>query len=504
MSVIQGFCARSSKSWKEKERALNDIVSSSMVGKYFKLEERKSCFTRELRAATTTFLAMAYVITVISTVLASTGGTCLATPVLNNEYKECVLVVKNDLVVAVSLAALLGCFAMGLLANLPFGLAPGTGQSMYMAYNLVGLNGTGPMTYSNALGLWMVEALVFLVISGSGLRSKLGRLIPPSVRLACAVGIGLFMAFVGLQAQQGVGIIGPDPNSLVTIQHLNSPTLWLGIVGFLIMSYGLAHEVKGSMIYGILFVTLISWFRGTPVTYFPKTNDGEARYKYFKKVVDFHKIHKIAGKISFNAFTKGSTWVSLFTLLYIDILATTGALYTLAEIGEFTDDQGSFENEYIAYMIDASVTVVGSALGVPPVATYAESSTGIKEGGRTGLTAVIIGVYFSLSLFFAPLLTSVPPWAIGPSLVMVGVIMMKVAKDIDWGNIREAVPAFITIILMPLTSSIPNGIVGGIGIYGMLHVYDWITWLVKLVMKLSKRNAIESDDNGADNTTAIP
>ncbi|KNA07485.1 hypothetical protein SOVF_171410 [Spinacia oleracea] len=494
--VIPGTCAKLSKSWNNLVIALNDNISSSKVGKYFKLDERKSCFTRELRAGTTTFLAMAYIITVISTVLSDTGGTCPKKE--NNTFDNgCVLLIKSDLIVSISLTAMLGCFGMGLFANLPFGLAPGTGQTMFMAYNLVGFHGSGPMTYPSALGLWMVESLCFIVISASGLRAKMGRLIPVSVRLACAVGIGLFIAFVGLQSSQGVGLIGPDPNSITKLQALNSPTLWLGIMGFLIMSYGMAYDVKGSMIYGILFVTIISWFRGTPVTYFPKSDVGEERYKYFKKVLDFHEIRKIAGKISFTDFTKGRTWVSLFTLLYIDILATTGVLYTLAEIGGFVNDKGSFENEYIAYMIDASVTVVGSFLGVPPVATYAESSTGIKEGGRTGLTAVIIGIYFSLALFFAPLLTSVPPWAIGPSLVMVGVIMMKLAKDIEWGNIKEAVPAFITIILMPLTNSIPNGIIGGIGIYVVLHFYDWVVWLIKLVFGPRKKKAIEEMDANA-------
>uniref|UniRef100_A0A803MA08 Uncharacterized protein n=1 Tax=Chenopodium quinoa TaxID=63459 RepID=A0A803MA08_CHEQI len=479
MEMVIEFCVRSSKAWNNIEKGLNDNISSSRVGKYFKLNERKSCFTREFRAATTTFLAMAYVITVVSTILSDTGGTCpIPSPSPeepNMEYDNCISVVKSDLIVAISLAGMMGCFAMGLLANLPFGLAPGT-----------------------------VEALFFIAISATGLRSKLGRLIPPSVRLACAVGMGLFMAFVGLQSQQGVGLIGPDPSSIVRLLSLKSPTLWLGIVGFLIMSYGQAHEIKGSMIYGILFVTTVSWFRGTSVTYFPKTVDGEARYKYFKKVVDFHKIKKIAGKISLSDFSKGTTWVSLFTLLYIDILATTGTLYTLAEIGGFINDKGSFENEYIAYLIDASVTVVGSALGVPPVATYTESSTGMKEGGRTGLTAVIIGIYFFLALFFAPLLINVPPWAIGPSLVMIGVIMMRVAKDIEWSNFKEAIPAFITIILMPFTNSIPNGIIGGLGVYVVLHFHEWTAWLVKLVLKPRKKKEIESDAIRADNTSEIP
>ncbi|GAB4860524.1 hypothetical protein Ancab_035684 [Ancistrocladus abbreviatus] len=517
------FFEKLAKSWNNIEQRLNTAISNSRVGRYFKLEARKTCFTREFRAASTTFLAMAYSISVVATVLSESGGTCSVSDCTPPEkgtltqdcrskanigYEKCIQTVKNELVVAVSVSSTIGCFLMGVLANMPFGLAPGTGQAMYMTYNLVGIHGSGHMSYQNALSLWLSESVLFIIIAASGLRAKLARFIPMSVRLACAVGIGMFMAFVGLQFNEGVGLIGPDPPSLVTITacaqtnpktgqcikgKMQSPTFWLGSAGFLIMSYGLMNDVKGSMIYGILFVTFLSWIRGTPVTYFPNTDAGEARYKYFKKTVDFHKIKRIVGKISFTRFKKGDTWVSLFTLLYIDLLATTGGLYTLAEIGGFVNDQGTFENEYMTYMLDAIATVVGSFLGVPPVVTYSESSTGIREGGRTGLTAVIIGLYFFLSLFLAPLLTSVPPWAIGPSLVMVGVIMMKVAKDIDWSNIREAVPAFITMILMPLTSSIPNGIIGGIGIYVALHLYDFVLGLIRKVKNMKKKDAIETE-----------
>ncbi|KAK9726740.1 hypothetical protein RND81_05G234200 [Saponaria officinalis] len=516
MSFLKQFCVTFSQSFENTQIRLNKYVQNNKVGKYFKLEERGTCFTRELRAATTTFLAMVYVIAIISTVLSDTGGTCPVSDWPGPKYESCKNVVKNDLIVSISLTAMMGCFLMGLLANLPFGLACGTGPSMYMAYNLVGLHGSGPMSYENALGLWMVEALCFLIISGTGLRSKLGRVMPVSVRLACGVGIGFFIAFIGLQAHQGVGLIGPDPTTLVTItacakvnpitgacegKKLNSPRFWIGLMGFLIMSFGLAHKIKGSMMYGILFVTFISWFRNTSVTYFPNTDVGDQRYKYFKKVVDFHKIHKIAGKISFTEFSKGKTWVSLLMLLYIDLLSTTGGLYTLAQISGFVDGQGSFENEYVAYMIDAGTTLFACVLGVPPIATYSESLAGVKEGGRTGLTAVLIGVYFLMSLFFAPLLTSVPPWAIGPSLVMIGVIMMKVAKDIDWGNVREAVPAFVTIILMPLTSSIPNGIIAGIGIHVVLHLYDWVALLVRRVIDFRRTDVpvkIEGDNKALE------
>lgn len=527
-----GLWSKVGRSWRKMEMGLNDAVSKSFVGKHFKLEARKSCFTKELRAGTATFLTMAYIITVNATIIADSGGACsvadcsvptnqtVASPDCmlkpNEGYENCLSKTKSDLVVATILSAMIGSFAMGVLANLPLGLAPGMGPNAYLAYNLVGFHGSGSISYQTALAVVLVEGCAFLAISALGLRAKLARLIPHPVRLACAAGIGLFIAFVGLQLHEGLGLVGPDPSTLVTVTacanvdpvtgtciggKMRSPTFWLGVVGFLITCYGLMKGVKGSMIYGILFVTLISWFRGTAVTYFPHTTLGDTKYNYFKKVVDFHEIKSTAGAISFSNFNRSEVWVALATLLYVDVLATTGTLYTMAEIGEFLDDKGSFEGEYLAYIVDASSTVMGSALGVSPVATYVESSAGIKEGGRTGLTAVTIAMYFLLSLFFTPLLTSVPPWAIGPSLVMVGVMMMKVVKDINWGNMKEAAPAFVTLLLMPLTYSIANGIIAGIGLHIALSLYDLVLELVKWLNKMRKMVVREQNQVSAAATT---
>ncbi|KAL0415769.1 UNVERIFIED_CONTAM: Adenine/guanine permease AZG2 [Sesamum latifolium] len=475
--------------WKTMQKGFDEAVSKSRIGRFFKLEARKSSFSRELRAATATFLTMAYIISVNATILADSGGTCSVSDCTapagpdcrlkpNVGYQNCLSKLKSDLIVATALSSMIGSLAMGLLANLPLGLAPGMG--------------------ANVLGLQL--GCAFLAIAVLGLRAKLARLIPTSVRLACAAGIGLFIAFVGLQPHQGVGLVGPDPATLVTLSackninpasgecidgKMQSPTFWLGLVGFLIMCYGLMKNIKGSMIYGMLFVTLISWIRGTSVTVFPYTKLGDSAHDYFKKVVDFHKIESTFWAISFADFNRTQVWVSLATLLYVDVLATTGTLYTMAEIGGFVNE-GAFEGEYTAYMVDAGATIVGSALGVSPIATYVESTAGIREGGRTGLTAVIVGIYFGLSLFFTPLLSSVPPWAVGPSLVMVGVLMMKVVKEIEWENVKEAVAAFVTIILMPLTYSIANGIVGGIGIFVALELFERAVGFMKWAMKMRR------------------
>ncbi|KAK1363233.1 adenine/guanine permease AZG2 [Heracleum sosnowskyi] len=520
------------KTWQEKKKNINQSIAQTKVGNYFKLDARNTCFTTELRAATATFLTMAYIITVNATIISDSGGPCsvsdCSAPVNqtvgldcrmkpNDGYEMCLSKVKSDLIVATALASMVGSFAMGLFGNLPLGLAPGMGPNAYLAYNLVGFHGSGSISYQTGMAIILVEGCAFLAIAAFGLRAKLARFIPQPVRLACAAGIGLFIAFVGLQAHQGVGLVGPDPSTLVTLTacskidpvtgecaggKMQSPTFWLGAVGFLIMSFGLMKGIKGSMIYGIVFVTLISWFRGTSVTIFPNTPPGDTNYDYFKKVVDFQGIKSTAGAISFTNFNRLEVWIALVTLLYVDVLATTGTLYTMAEVAGFVNEEGSFEGEYVAYMVDAGSTIVGSALGVSPIATFVESTAGIREGGRTGLTGIIIGVYFFVSLFFIPLLANVPPWAIGPSLVMVGVMMMGVVKDIDWSNTKSAVPAFVTMLLMPITYSISNGIIGGIGTYILLSAYDyvveWFTWSVEMRRRMVKEENQVSATSGVD------
>lgn len=503
--------------WKNLESALNDAASKSRVGRYFKLEARKTCLTRELRAGLATFLTMAYIITVNATIISDSGGPCATSPP-DEEYQACVSRVKSDLVVATILSAMIGSFAMGLFANLPLGLAPAMGPNAYVAYNLVGFHGSGPISYQTALAIVLVEACVFFAISVLGLRAKLARIFPTQIRLACAAGIGLFIAFVGLQAHQGMGLVGPDVSTLVTATacsetdpvtgeclagKMQNPKFWLGVLGFVITSYGLTRKFKGSMIYGILFVTAVSWFRDTPVTYFPNDKLGDSDFAYFKRIVDFPAIRSTAGAISFENFNTGEVWLALATLLYVDVLATTGILYTMAEIGELVDDRGKFEGEYSAYIVDSASSAVGSALGVSTTATYVESAAGLREGGRTGLTAVTIGACFALSLFFTPILASVPPWAVGPSLVMVGAMMMGVVREIDWDDARSAIPAFVTIALMPLTYSISNGIIGGIGIHVALRMFDWIAGFAKWTVKMRRRVVKEHNQVDVDPTLEI-
>lgn len=527
---------------------LNAFVSKSAVGRYFKLDARNSCFTRELRAGTATFLTMAYILAVNASILTDSGGPCTVSdctsscsdssvavsacqglsangtalslvlpgveckfPPVNAGYRECLDRTKKDLIVATVASSLIGCFIMGVFANLPLALAPGMGTNAYFAYTVVGFHGSGSISYKSALAAVFIEGILFLLIAALGFRTKLAKMVPKPVRISSSAGIGLFLAFIGLQSSEGIGLVQYSSSTLVTLGacpskymvglapvqtflngttallaggtvsgdifclkgRMESATFWLGIVGFVIIAYCLVHNVKGAMIYGIVFVTGISWFRHTQVTYFDDTVTGNEAYDYFKKVVDVHRITGTAGALSFKDFHSGQLWVALITFLYVDLLDTTGTLYSMAKFAGFVDEKGDFEGQYFAFMSDAFAIIIGSLLGTSPVTTFIESSTGIREGGRTGLTALTVSFYFMLSFFFTPLLASIPPWAVGPPLILVGVLMMKSVLEIDWENMREAIPAFVTLIVMPTTYSIAYGLIGGIGTYIVLHLWDW-------------------------------
>ncbi|KAK4756704.1 hypothetical protein SAY87_006831 [Trapa incisa] len=528
---------------------MNARVESSRLGKWFKLSERGSTFTTELRAGTATFLTMAYILAVNASILTDSGGPCSVSDCIplcsdrslsasnctapglsviqpdasckfdpvNPGYTACLDKVRKDLIVATVASSLIGCVIMGLFANLPLALAPGMGTNAYFAYTVVGYHGSGSISYQSALAAVFIEGLLFLLISAIGLRAKLAKLIPKPVRISSSAGIGLFLAFIGLQNNEGIGLIGYSSSTLVTLggcptssraslapvveaangtvtllaggtvsgdifclrNRMESPTLWLGIVGFIIIAYCLVKNIKGAMIYGIVFVTAVSWFRNTSVTAFPHTDAGNSAYSYFKKVVDIHTIEKTAGALSFRNIGKGSFWEALVTFLYVDILDTTGTLYSMARFAGFAAPDGGFDGQYFAFMSDASSIVVGSLLGTSPVTAFIESSTGIREGGRTGLTALTVAGYFFLAFFITPLLASIPAWAVGPPLVLVGVLMMRSVVEIEWGDMRQAIPAFITMILMPLSYSIAYGLIGGIGTYIVLHLWDWSEALLR-------------------------
>ncbi|CAE6466020.1 unnamed protein product [Rhizoctonia solani] len=511
---------------------LNTRVAESAVGRWFRLDgsghpkqREGSLFTTELRAGTTTFFAMAYIIAVNASILADSGGTCVCEstaddPIcLRNEaYALCKEVIRRDLITTSAAVAALASVLMGFFANLPVALAPGLGLNAYFAYSVVGFNGSGTVTYQEALAAVFLEGWLFFILSIFGIRQWLARIIPRSLTLATGAGIGLFIALIGL-GSAGLGVCrmvaritiaspstlyphnlpsvvyfdtnayhfarmalsreflmdrDPDHTNYCLSHVLRSPTMWLGIfVGGIFTTLLLLYRVRGAIIIGILLVSIISWPRTTSVTLFPHTPVGDSNFDFFKKVVTFHKLEKIGNALDYN-YAKGQVWIALITFLYVDLFDTTGTLYSMAKFsGVMNPRTRDFEGSTVAYMIDAFSISMGALMGTSPVTAFIESATGISDGGKTGITAMVTGFCFFIAVFFSPIFASIPSYATGGALVLVGSLMIKNVVDINWHYVGDAVPAFLTLILIPFTYNIAYGLITGIITYVLLNTLPW-------------------------------
>ncbi|KAK4150954.1 hypothetical protein C8A00DRAFT_45748 [Chaetomidium leptoderma] len=459
--------------WVEKT---NQWVATSPVGRWFKLDgcghpkERKgSYFLTEMRAGLATFFAMAYILAVNASIVSDSGGTCVCSvPVTpsspipcenDTQYLLCKADVKKDLVTATAAISALGTFCMGLFANLPVGIAPGMGLNAYFSYTVVGKHGSGPVPYEVALTAIFIEGFIFFGLALLGLRQWLARAIPRCIKLATSVGIGLFLTLIGLTYAEGIGLIvggtsvpialagcldelrGPDGQCPDGVK-MRSPMMWIGIFcGGVFTVMLMMYRVKGAIIAGIILVSVISWPRTTPVTYFPYTELGDSNFDFFKKVVDFHPIQKVLNVLRWDISDHGGQFgLALITFLYVDILDCTGTLYSMARYADLVDPSGA----------------------------------GIGEGGKTGLTAMSTGLCFFISIFFAPIFASIPPWATGCVLVLVGSMMVQAVTDINWKYLGDSVPAFVTIAIMPFTYSIADGLIAGICLYILINTLVWI------------------------------
>ncbi|KAL7537936.1 hypothetical protein ACHAWF_005948 [Thalassiosira exigua] len=519
-------------------------------------QERGSTFSTEVAGATATFLTMAYILAVNPRILADSGGPCVPgdggecietgttdrrrsddfdrrafslvqrrlfllpthflsySPfahcdglcsmqgIMGAPYEECLEKIKQQYVTATALGSMVACLLMGLVANLPIALAPGMGMNAYFTYSVVGWRGTGKVSYQAACTAVMIEGAIFFVLAVTGLRYKIIRLIPEPVRIATPAGIGAFLAHLGLQSAEGIGVVVGDVATAVTLGAcpedkqtkmvaydadckdlgicvfsdnytcdveggiMTSGTTWLGILGTMIIAISLAYRSKMSFIYGIALVTFVSWFRGTAVTYFPNNTAGDARFSYFKKVVDVTGLDKIIAPFTSDLANAG---LALFTMLYVDFLDTSGTLLGIANSMGMIDEDGTFPKSTQAYAVDAFATMFGSIFGLSPITSYIESGAGVEAGSKTGLTAVICGFYFFIAIFFAPLLASIPPWAIGGALILVGALMARSLTKLNFNRISHAVSGFLTVMVMPLTYSIAYGLIAGIGSYVVME-----------------------------------
>ncbi|KAI1851940.1 hypothetical protein JX265_008255 [Neoarthrinium moseri] len=487
----------------------NAKVAASPVGRWFRLEgsghkkERKgSYFFTEIRAGIAAFFAMAYILAVNSSIVADTGGTCVCNggaddPICNNnvEYALCSAEIKRDLVTATAAISALSSFCMGLFANLPVSLAPGMGLNAYFAYTVVGFHGTGTVPYSVALTAIFVEGWIFFALALFGMRQWLARAIPRSIKLATSVGIGLFLTLIGLTYSEGLGLIvgatstplelagcesalrDPDTGLCPDGGKMRNPAMWIGIFcGGIFTVMLMMYRVKGAIIAGIILVSIISWPRTTSFTYFPYTTVGDDSFDFFRKVVDFHQISRTLNVQQWDISGYGGQFgLALITFLYVDILDCTGTLYSMARFADLMDPvTQDFEGSSVAYMVDAIGISIGAILGTPPITAFIESGAGISEGGKTGLTAMVTGICFFISIFFAPIFASIPPWATGCVLILVGSMMMKHVTEINWTYMGDAIPAFLTIALMPFSYSIADGLIAGVCSYILINTVVWI------------------------------
>ncbi len=332
---------------------------------------------------------------------------------------------------------------MAFYANFPFALAPGMGLNAYFAFSVV--KGMG-ISWQVALAAVFVEGLLFLVLSLAGIRSRVLRAVPRSLKLATMTGIGLFLAFIGLR---NAGLVRADPETLVALGDLRQPGTLLAVAGILLIAVLTARRVPGAILVAIVAVAVIAWAGGLA----PPPEDILAMPQMPRETL-------LA--MDFGALASLSMVTVVLAFLFVDLLDTTGTLVGVGQLAGFVDQQGDFPGSERAFVADAVGTSVGAALGTSTVTTYIESATGVEEGGRTGLTAAVVALLFLLSLFFAPVFVAVPAIATAPALIVVGAMMMQGARDVSWREIEEGVPAFLTIALMPLTYSIANGIAAGV------------------------------------------
>lgn len=391
-----------------------------MLDAIFKLSQNGTTLRREALAGATTFLAMVYIIFVNPQILSAAGMD------------------RDAVFVATCLAAAIGSLIMGLYANYPIALAPGMGLNAYFAFTVVLTLGH---TWQVALGAVFVSGLLFLAISVSPLRAWLIGAIPKSQKMAISAGIGLLLGIVALET---AGVVVAHKATLVTVGDLTRPETLLACLGFLVIAALDYRKVPGAIVIGILAVTVLGIALGltTPTGVFaPPPSLKPTLFAM-----------NIPGALELGLVT------IVFTFLLLDLFDTTGSLIGVCQRAGLLDENGQMPRLKKALVADASATMVGAALGTSTTTSYIESLAGIRAGGRTGLTAVVVAGFFILALFFAPLAGSVPPFATAAAVFFVACVMCQALADIDWNDLTDFVPAVVTAIAMPLTFSISTGI----------------------------------------------
>lgn len=406
-----------------------------MLSKLFGFDPSKHNIKTEVMAGITTFLTMAYILAVNPSIFSNLADKGMDT---------------NAVFTSTALAAIIGTLAMAIYAKKPFGLAPGMGLNAFFVFTVCLTMG---YSWQFALTAILIEGFIFVVLTLTKVRTLIVDAIPASVKRAIGAGIGLFIAFIGLK---NAGIIVESSATFVTIGTMTEGTALLGVIGIVLTSVLVIKNVPGSLLIGILATALIGIPMG--VTHFSGVVDTPPSVAPLFCQFEFHNIFTL------------DMLVVVFTFLFIDMFDTMGTLVGVCTKAGMMQKDGRIPGLNKAFMADAVATMAGACLGASTTTTYVESAAGVAQGGRTGLTAFSTAMCFVVAMFFAPLFLSIPAAATTPVLVIVGLFMLTPVKDIDLDDYAESIPAFITIVMMPLTYSISDGILCGVISYVLINM----------------------------------
>lgn len=417
------------------------------------LKENNTDVRTELLAGVTTFMTMAYILAVNPLILSDAGMDA------------------GGVFTATALSAAIGTLVMALYAKYPFGLAPGMGLNAFFAYTVV--LGDMQKSWQFALTAILIEGILFIILSFFNVREGIFNSIPLNLKNAVSVGIGLFIAFLGLD---GAGIIQAGEGTLLGLGDLTSGAPLVAIIGILVTGFLFAKNVKGALLIGILVSTLVGIPLG--VTQLPAGVNNIMSLP--------PSVSEVAFKfVGFDEIFSWDMLIVVFTFLFVDIFDTVGTLAGVASKADMLDEDGKLPRVGKALTADAIGTIAGACLGTSTVTTFVESASGVAAGGRTGLTALSTAGMFLLALFFAPLFTLIPAAATAPALVIVGLFMMSPIKQIDFEDYTESIPAFLTIIMMPFSGSIAEGIVFGMISYVVLKAvtgrFKEVSWTMTII-----------------------
>ena len=404
-----------------------------MLKKLFGFDSTKSTIRNEIIAGITTFLTMSYILAVNPAMFSELDG-----------------MPGGAVFTATALAGIVGCVSMALIGKLPFGLAPGMGLNAFFVYSVC--LGMG-YSWQFALTAVLIEGLIFILLTITNVREAIVNAIPLSLRNAIGAGIGLFIAFIGLHS---AGVVVSNEATLVTLGDITSGSALLALIGLVITGFLYAKNVPGSILIGVIVTMLV----GIPL--------GVTEFKGVLSTPE--SIQPIFCQFEWNKILSIDMVVVVFTFLFIDMFDTVGTLVGVCTKAKMTDEKGNIYRLKQAFMADAIATTVGAMLGTSTTTTYVESASGVAQGGRSGLTALVVGVCFAVALFFSPLFLSIPAAATAPALIIVGLLMLEPIKNIQLDDFSESIPAFVCLITMPLTYSISNGILLGMIAYVLMNI----------------------------------